>query len=92
MLTTSSDTTVRMWDWESGEELQLFNQHDDWIQEVVFSFDDSFAVSAGQDPAVRIWRINRDAQSLEAFAQNNRYIRDLTCSERDVYRLESCEQ
>ncbi|GAB5490914.1 MAG: hypothetical protein Phog2KO_11290 [Phototrophicaceae bacterium] len=91
MLTTSSDTTVRMWDWESGEELQLFNEHNDWVQEVVFSFDDSFAVSAGQDPAVRIWRINRDAQSLEIFAQENRYIRELTCSERDVYRLTSCE-
>lgn len=91
LMTTSSDTTVRMWDWESGEELQRFNEHNDWIQEVIFAPDDSFAISAGQDPAARIWRINRDADSLQAFAEANRYIRDLTCSERDVYRLESCE-
>ncbi len=91
MLTTSSDTTVRMWDWASGEELQLFNEHNDWVQEVIFAPDDSFAISAGQDPAARIWRINRDAQSLGTFAQDNRYIRELTCSERDVYRLEPCD-
>lgn len=91
MLTTSSDRTVRMWDWATGEEMQRFTEHNDWIQEVIFSYDDSFAISAGQDPAARIWRINRDALALRTFAEENRYIRDLSCSERAVYRLERCE-
>ena len=92
MLTTSSDRTVRMWDWATGEEMQRFTEHNDWVQEVIFSYDDSFAISAGQDPAARIWRINRDALSLRTFAEENRYIRDLSCSERDVYRLEQLER
>ncbi|MEM9954653.1 MAG: WD40 repeat domain-containing protein, partial [Chloroflexota bacterium] len=92
MLTTSSDRTVRMWDWATGEELQRFTEHTNWIQEVQFDPDDSFAVSAGQDNAVRIWRINRDAESLVQFALDNRFIRDdLSCSEREVNLLESCE-
>lgn len=91
MLTTSSDRTVRMWDWDTGEEIQRFSQHTDWIQEVVFNPDNTIAVSAGQDNAVRIWRINRDAASLVTFAEENRYIRPLSCSERDVYRLETIE-
>ncbi|MGJ3237933.1 MAG: protein kinase domain-containing protein [Anaerolineae bacterium] len=91
LLTTSSDRTVRMWDWASGEELQSFTEHSDWIQEVVFGPDEQIALSAGQDPATRIWRINRDATSLTQFARTNRYIRELSCSERDVYRLSTCE-
>lgn len=90
MLTTSQDTTVRMWNWSTGEELQRFDQHTDWIQEVIFSPDDSFAISAGQDNAARIWRINRTAEQLEAFAETNRYLRELTPTECEVYRL-SCE-
>jgi WD40 repeat protein len=90
MLTTSSDTSVRLWNWETGEELHRFDAHNDWIQEVVFGPDDTFAISAGQDPAARVWRIDRTADDLEAFARSNRYVRDLTCDERAVYRLEPC--
>ena len=88
LLTTSSDTTVRMWDIASGEELNRFENHTDWIQEVVFSPDESFAVSAGQDNVVRRWRIQRTADDLIGWARDNRYIRDLSCAERQSYRLE----
>ncbi len=90
LLTTSSDTTVRMWDTATGEELNRFDQHLDWIQEVVFGPDESFAVSAGQDRTLRRWNIRRTADDLIEWAGENRYIRELTCAERQSYRLE-CE-
>ena len=90
LLTTSSDTTVRMWDIATGEEINRFDQHVDWIQEIVFSPDESFAVSAGQDLTLRRWRIRRTADDLIAWAGDNRYIRELSCAERESYRLE-CE-
>ncbi|MCY3833274.1 MAG: protein kinase [Chloroflexi bacterium] len=90
LLTTSSDTTVRLWDIASGEELNRFEQHTDWIQEVHFSPDESFAVSAGQDNVLRRWRIKRTADDLIEWARENRYIRPLSCAERQSYRLE-CE-
>ena len=91
LLTTSSDTTVRMWDIESGEEMNRFDQHTDWIQEVIFSPDETFAISAGQDNSLRQWRIARTAEQLIGWAQDNRYIRELSCAERQSYRLE-CEE
>ncbi len=87
LLTTSSDTTVRMWDIASGEEINRFEQHSDWIQEIVLGPDESFGVSAGQDYALRRWRILRSADDLIAWAGDNRYIRALTCAERQSYRL-----
>ncbi len=88
LLTTSSDTTVRMWDIASGEELNRFENHSDWVQEVVFSPDESFAVSAGQDNVARRWRIQKTADDLIGWASDNRYIRELSCAERQSYRLE----
>ena len=90
LLTTSSDTTVRMWDIATGEEINRFDQHTDWIQEIVFSPDESFAVSAGQDLTLRRWRIRRTADDLIAWARDNRYIRELSCAERESFRL-TCE-
>ncbi len=87
LLTTSSDTTVRMWDIATGEELNRFEEHGDWVQEVVFSPDETMAVSAGQDHVLRQWRIARTAEQLVAWARDNRYIRELTCTERQSYRL-----
>jgi WD40 repeat protein len=91
MLTTSQDTSVRMWEFATGEELHRFDQHTDWVQEVVFTPDDRFAISAGQDNTARIWRINRSADQLAEFATQTRYVRELTCNERAVYRLDPCQ-
>lgn len=90
LLTTSSDTTVRMWDIASGEELNRFEQHTDWIQEIVLGPGESFGVSAGQDYTLRRWVIKRTADDLIEWARQNRYIRDLSCAERQSYRL-ACE-
>ena len=90
LLTTSSDTTVRMWDIATGEELNRYEQHSDWVQEVVFSPDESFAVSASQDFSLRRWLVRRSADSIIDWARDNRYIRQLSCAERQSYRLE-CE-
>ena len=90
LLTTSSDTTVRMWDIATGEEIHRFDEHTDWIQEIVFSPDERFAISAGQDKTLRRWRIKRTADDLIDWARDNRYIRQLTCAERESYRL-PCE-
>lgn len=90
MLTTSSDTTVRMWEMATGEELNRFDNHTDWVQEVLFSPDQTFAISAGQDNTLRQWLIARTTNELVTWAQANRYIRDLTCAERETYRLSLC--
>ncbi len=90
VLTTSSDTTVRMWDVATGEESARYEEHGDWVQEVVFSPDESFAVSASQDFTLRRWIVRRSADGLIDWARDNRYIRQLSCAERQSYRLE-CE-
>lgn len=91
MLTTSADKSVRLWDFATGEELHRYEQHSDWVQEVAFAPDDQTAISAAQDKTLRIWRVDRSVDELTAFASSTRTIRPLTCSERTVYRIGTCE-
>jgi WD40 repeat protein/serine/threonine protein kinase len=87
ILSGSSDTTVRLWDVASGQELQRFTGHRDWISELEFTPDGMSAVSAGQDNTVRQWLIARTADQLIDWAEANRYVRGLTCGEREQYRI-----
>ena len=90
MFTTSQDTSVRMWDFATGEELHRFDQHTNWVQEVVITSDDEFIVSGAQDRTARIWRVDTTAEEYADYAQDIRYIRELTCDERDIYRVATC--
>ena len=87
LLTTSQDTTVRLWDIASGEELHRYAEHTDWVQEVFFAPDEQSAVSAGQDGTLRSWIVKRTPADLIDWASRNRYLRELTCAERESYRL-----
>lgn len=90
LLSTSQDETVRMWNIHTGEEYYRFNGHTDWIQEIKYFPDMMRAVSVGQDNRLIIWRILSSAQEILDWAANNRYQYDLSCSERDRYRLPAC--
>ena len=79
---------MRLWDVATGEELNRYDQHGDWVQEIVLGPDESFAVSASQDFTLRRWRVRRTADAIIDWARENRYIRELSCAELQSYRLE----
>lgn len=91
LFTTSTDRTVRLWDVASGAELHRYSAHTNWVQEVALAPDESFIVSAGQDLVSRVWNVALTAEQLVAFAQEARYIRELTPAECETYRLEYCQ-
>lgn len=90
LLTTAEDTTVRLWDYASGEQLHRFDRHTNWVLEVDLSSDDTFFASAAEDDTARIYRLKANADELVAFARDTRYIRTLSCNERNIYRLPQC--
>jgi hypothetical protein len=54
--------------------------------------DGLIALSAGRDQQMIHWRIDRTLEDLIAWTRANRYIRELTCSERTLYQVEPlCE-
>ncbi|MCB9461534.1 MAG: protein kinase [Anaerolineaceae bacterium] len=91
LLTTSTDQTVRLWDVATGEEVHRYLSHTNWIQEVAFTPDGTEAISAAQDELAIVWRVDGSVDSIIAFAQHDRNLRDLTCQERERYNLSLCE-
>lgn len=90
-LSGSADTSVRVWDVNTGQELHRLDGHTNWISGVVFMPDGQFALSSGQDNVMRLWRVPTTDAEIIAWARENRYLRPLTCAEREKFRTpEQC--
>ncbi|MEZ4705726.1 MAG: hypothetical protein R3A44_00890 [Caldilineaceae bacterium] len=61
----SADSTVRIWDADSGDQLAQLDGHSSWVNAVAFSPDGQRIVSGSADSTVRIW----DADSGDQLAQ-----------------------
>ncbi|MCQ3929907.1 MAG: hypothetical protein DPW16_05575 [Chloroflexi bacterium] len=86
-LSGSTDTTVILWDLESGEEIRRFEGHRGGVNHVAFSHDGRAAFSASDDGSIIQWRIDT-LEELKAWVRENRLVRDLSCSEREIYIVE----
>ena len=53
-MTTSRDTTARLWDIASGES-RVLRGHTDEVWSADFSRDGAMIVTSGKDGAVRLW-------------------------------------
>ncbi len=86
-LSGSTDTTVILWDLESGEEIRRFEGHRGGVNHVTFSYDGRSAFSASDDGSIIQWRIDT-LEELKTWVSENRLVRDLSCSEREIYIVE----
>ena len=73
------DTSLRLWDVESGQELRRLAGHTDAVRSVVFLPDGRRALSGGQDGTVRLWDVE-SAKELNRFETSNSFILSLAVS------------
>lgn len=95
VLSTSFDGTLRVWDMETGFEIRRYAMPEpsiEGIQTAVISTDAQIVLTALRDGRMRLWRLYPTLDSLLAWTFSNRYVRDLTCSERDSFRLPPCDE
>jgi WD40 repeat protein len=93
VISSSEFGAVILWDFETGEELRRFRAHTGWAGDVAFSPDSQAAFSVGFDGALIQWQIaDPSPAELLDWIHANRYVRELTCEEREKYRVEpQCE-
>ncbi|NDJ53782.1 MAG: hypothetical protein GYB68_11940 [Chloroflexi bacterium] len=85
--TASSDTTIRVWDIESGLEIRRFTGHSGTVWGLALSPDGETAITGSSDATVRVWDINFTQDELIEWVQENRYVREPTCLERQEYQI-----
>lgn len=79
LLTTSDDSTVRLWDASSGVELREFKEHKHWVWGADFSPDGDEAVSVSRDRTGLVWRTD-NARVLFALRGHSASIYDVAWS------------
>jgi len=89
-LTSGWDGTLALWNLETGEEIHRFKGHDtDFIFDITISPDSQSALSCGTDQTIIHWQLDVPSpEELQNWIVANRYIREPTCDERDVYQIE----
>ncbi|MEQ8677878.1 MAG: protein kinase [Aggregatilineales bacterium] len=88
----SADSTVRLWDISTGQEIRRLDGHTNWISEVLFLQDGEHVISGAQDNTIRLWQTPQRSSEVVNWAINNRYVRELSCGEREQFRVEPlCE-
>jgi WD40 repeat protein len=85
-ISSSFDGTIRLWNVDSGAELLRYDGHQGGVRSVAFSPDNHTFISASEDATLREWRVDSyDEVILWAYA--NRYIPELSCEQRQFYRI-----
>jgi WD40 repeat protein/tRNA A-37 threonylcarbamoyl transferase component Bud32 len=91
LLSGSEDTRMILWDINTGQPLRTFSGQDAPITSVDFTPDGQFALSGAVDGSMWVWGIGNSGDVLE-YANDNRYIPELTCNQREQYRVQPlCE-
>jgi WD40 repeat protein len=55
IISGSIDNKIRVWERESGRQLQELKGHNDWVYCVAISLDSKFIVSGSLDTTIRVW-------------------------------------
>ncbi len=88
----SSDNTLILWDLETGEAIRSYRGHSGRINGLAFSPDGQKVLSGANDGMLIEWRIDDNLEELTAWTEANRYLPELTCSERAQFNIEPlCE-
>ncbi|MFN2279815.1 MAG: WD40 repeat domain-containing protein, partial [Candidatus Promineifilaceae bacterium] len=89
LIGSSADETT-LWDIETGDVLRRYVNG--WIMKFVFTANGNRALAGHRDGTMEMWRIDATLDELRTWTENNRYIADLTCEQRDLYGVEPlCE-
>lgn len=84
--------TLILWDLETGEAIRRYHGHTDNVNSVEFSPDGQKVLSGGADGLMIEWRVDETLEELVSWVEANRYLPELTCSQRAQFNVQPlCE-
>jgi len=91
IISGSLDKTLILWDPEIGKPIRVFQGHEERIWDFAIADDGVNILSTSRAGHIILWRVDT-VDELRQWIIDNRFIGELTCDEREQYRLEPlCE-
>lgn len=84
-ISASNDRTMRLWDLNTGFTTFTYRGHTERVIMARFSADGRRMLTASYDSTLIVWKFPQRLDELLQWASQNRYIRELTCSENHLY-------
>ena len=64
LVSASDDTTLKVWNLQTGESRQTLTGHNDVVNSVAITPDGKTAVSASDDETIRVWNLDTGKSEL----------------------------
>lgn len=87
----SSDRTVRLWSLESGFEFFRYVGHAERLNSLSYTPSFDRFITGAMDGTFNIWELPQTLDGLLTWVNQNRYVRDLSCSEAILYLDSDCD-
>jgi len=93
LFSSEGDGTLFLWDLENGTPIRKFRAPDiGWTLDSAISPDGRTGITAVNNSIIQ-WDLEIPTlDELKEWIDANRYVRELTCDERDLYRIGACEE
>jgi WD40 repeat protein/serine/threonine protein kinase len=89
VLTGDDRGNLLLWELRTGKVIRRFVGHTGAIWEIAFIDNGEYALTTGGDGNLIKWKIApQSVEEVLAWTLENRYVRDFTCDERKLYRVE----
>lgn len=88
-LTGDNLSNLLLWELHTGKVLRRFNGHNGGIWSVIFTRSGEYALSTAGDGSTIMWKVApQPVDELVSWTLSNRHVREFTCDERKLYRIE----
>ncbi|MBW4561527.1 MAG: hypothetical protein KME32_10310 [Mojavia pulchra JT2-VF2] len=66
IISGSDDKTIKVWNWQTGEEVRTLAGHDDYVRAIVLTSDGKYIISGSHDTTIKVWnwQIGEEVRTL----------------------------